>query len=115
MDTQALTEEIDNWIKMIEFAETQDKEGYVLRTTMIRNIDLDWTFLNSPLCEMYASEDRFTVTTCGDCPVFLKYGQCGRSKKNKWGDVNDSGKWGRWATNAKEFLHQLQSLSETWK
>lgn len=88
---------------MIEWAKGQKQRGYVDDWKMLFEIGQNWYGDHCPLCKEFSP----LLTTCGKCPLYARYGGCGR---NEWNKMDNAGTWKTWIRHATLMREQIESL-----
>jgi hypothetical protein len=102
-EKEAIIKSIEHHERMQKWVKTQDKNDRVSPSLMYTSINEDWSGSFCALCQLIPF-------SCKPCPLYLKYGNCGRESKNAWTYLNDANTWKEWLRYDKKLVKQLKSL-----
>jgi len=109
-EKEAIKETIDQWERMILWAEQQNPDDQPSATKMYDQIQESWyNGLSCSFCKLakqnYSSQ-RFSSCDYDYCPLLIFFPE----RVNFWLNLIKSNTWREWIKNAKAFLKQLKSL-----
>ena len=106
---------LKHYDEMIEWAKGQKPMACVDNQKMYAGIEQDWFDYDCPLCQKFFKGALDPSIRCSKCPLYLRYGKCGRSTKNSWTYMFEARTWKTWIRHATLMRRQVESLLEEVK
>jgi len=97
--------------EMIEWAKEQNPRDASGEDTMYVAIEQDWFSDSCPLCKRFNKYKPEYGYTCGECPLYAKYGLCGAGNSTSaWKKMRAANTWKTWIRHATRMREQIESL-----